>query len=1055
MSNEFEYVEKPFMEQLKVHGWETIISTTEAPKINPELTIRNDFHQVILESRLIESLQKLNEWLTEEQIDDVVNQIKRIGVHKGLIEANNDFLKLILENPIVTVNEDIGAKSRSVKVIDFENIENNNFLAVNQFKVLTPGTIRESIIPDIVLFVNGIPVGVIECKYPSSEEADPMEEGITQLLRYANRREESTEKEGNEKLFHYNQLMVSTTREEACIGTITSDYDHYLEWKDTYPVPLDHELSSQDKLIIGALKPENIIDLIRNFTIFTETEKGKIKILARYHQYRAVNKTIHRLLNGKTPEDRSGVIWHTQGSGKSLSMVFLIRKIRTIENLKQFKIVIVTDRTDLEGQLEGTAGLAEKPHKIINTHQLMSELRTDTSNLLMVMVQKFLKRDKNRVVEDDLPEYIHFPKLNDSEDILVLVDEAHRSQGGLFGANITYALPQATKIGFTGTPLISDKVTTKTYKIFGSYIDKYRMKESENDGSTLPIRYEGKTVKLTVEGIIDDKFEDMFASKTEKEKELIKHKYGTTGSVLEAKMRIDKISRDIVKHYFENIFDNGFKAQIVASSRLAAIRYKEFIDNALKEYIREYENSENCDPERLKKMKFLKSVARITWENNELPQIVRIAKEAKRDLGHDNVNFKSKFDYNNPNSGIAFLIVKDMLLTGFDAPIEQVMYIDKRMTDHTLLQAIARVNRVEQGKDVGLIVDYFGITHHLKDALDAYSADDLDLENVFLDLSVEIPKLKIRYKKLIELFQNKGINEIEEYVNYQIDNQAVRIRILEKCLHCLEDVKFRADFGVKFRLFLESMDILFANPAAKDYIPPMKAFGHIHARALYRFRDTSINIRGAGKKVQKLIDQYLLSVGIDTKIPPVEVTSEEFIKELEKDADPRAKASEMEHAIRKHCKVQYDKDPAFYKKMSEKLEEILNKFEDNWDEQVRFIDEIRKEIREREDKTSKSNGLGNNYQPFYDLMLDIIELDEKTLEDNNAKLNDLIIEIVNEISKESSIVGFWSNPHRNKVLRSHIDDILIDSQINELYLKKEKIVTDFMKLAKNRRDVLK
>ena len=1055
MSNEFEYVEKPFMEQLKVHGWETIISTTEAPKINPELTIRNDFHQVILESRLIESLQKLNEWLTEEQIDDVVNQIKRIGVHKGLIEANNDFLKLILENPIVTVNEDIGTKSRSVKVIDFENIENNNFLAVNQFKVLTPGTIRESIIPDIVLFVNGIPVGVIECKYPSSEEADPMEEGITQLLRYANRREDSTEKEGNEKLFHYNQLMVSTTREEACIGTITSDYDHYLEWKDTYPVPLDHELSSQDKLIIGALKPGNIIDLIRNFTIFTETEKGKIKILARYHQYRAVNKTIHRLLNGKTPQDRSGVIWHTQGSGKSLSMVFLIRKIRTIENLKQFKIVIVTDRTDLEGQLEGTAGLAEKPHKIINTHQLMSELRTDTSNLIMVMVQKFLKRDKNRVVEDDLPEYIHFPKLNDSEDILVLVDEAHRSQGGLFGANITYALPQATKIGFTGTPLISDKVTTKTYKIFGSYIDKYRMKESENDGSTLPIRYEGKTVKLTVEGIIDDKFEDMFASKTEKEKELIKQKYGTTGSVLEAKMRIDKISRDIVKHYFENIFDNGFKAQIVASSRLAAIRYKEFIDNALKEYIREYENSENCDPERLKKMKFLKSVARITWENNELPQIVRIAKEAKRDLGHDNVNFKSKFDYNNPNSGIAFLIVKDMLLTGFDAPIEQVMYIDKRMTDHTLLQAIARVNRVEQGKDVGLIVDYFGITHHLKDALDAYSADDLDLENVFLDLSVEIPKLKIRYKKLIELFQNKGINEIEEYVNYQIDNQAVRIRILEKCLHCLEDVKFRADFGVKFRLFLESMDILFANPAAKDYIPPMKAFGHIHARALYRFRDTSINIRGAGKKVQKLIDQYLLSVGIDTKIPPVEVTSEEFIKELEKDADPRAKASEMEHAIRKHCKVQYDKDPAFYKKMSEKLEEILNKFEDNWDEQVRFIDEIRKEIREREDKTSKSNGLGNNYQPFYDLMLDIIELDEKTLEDNNAKLNDLIIEIVNEISKESSIVGFWSNPHRNKVLRSHIDDILIDSQINELYLKKEKIVTDFMKLAKNRRDVLK
>lgn len=1052
MTSEFEYVEKPFMEQLKSQGWETILSKTEAPKFDPEITLRDDFHQVIVESRLIKSLQKLNDWLTDDQIDDVVNQIKRIGVRKGLVEANSDFLNLILENPVITVNEETGAKSRAVRVIDFENFNNNDFLAINQFKVLTPGTIRESIIPDIVLFVNGIPVGVIECKYPSSEEADPMEEGITQLLRYANRREEAAEKEGNEKLFHYNQLMVSTTREEACIGTITSEYDHYLEWKDIYPVPLDRELSSQDKLIIGALKPENIIDLIQNFTIFTDSEKGKIKILARYHQYRAVNKTIDRLLKGKTPEDRSGVIWHTQGSGKSLSMVFLIRKIRTISNLKQFKIVIVTDRTDLEGQLAGTAGLAEKPLKIINTHQLMRELRTDTSNLIMVMVQKFLKRDKNRALEDDLPEYIDFPKLNDSEDILILVDEAHRSHGGLFGANITHALPYATKIGFTGTPLIAKKIKRKTYQLFGSYIDKYRMKESENDGSTLPIRYEGKTVKLSVEGIIDVEFEDMFASKTEKEKEIIKQRYGTTGSVLEAKLRIDKISKDIVKHYFENVFENGFKAQIVASSRLAAVRYKESIDNELKEYIKKYD-SENCDPERLKKMKFLRSVARITWENNELPQIVRFAKEAKRDLGPDNINFKSKIDYENPNSGITFLIVKDMLLTGFDAPIEQVMYIDKRMTDHTLLQAIARVNRVEKGKDVGLIVDYFGITHHLKEALDAYSADDLDLDHVFLDLSIEIPKLKFRYNKLIELFQNKGVKEIQDYVNYQIDNKNERIRILEKCLYCLDDVKFRADFGLKFRLFLESMDILLANPAAKDYIPPMKAFGHIHARALYRFRDTSINIRGAGKKVRKLIDNYLLSVGIDTKIPPVEITSEDFIKEIEKDPDSRAKASEMEHAIRKHCKVQYNKDPAFYKKMSEKLEEILHKFEDNWDEQVRFMDVIRNEITERQKKTSLGTELDRNYLPFYDLILDIVKLDT-SLKENKEVIQSIIIQIVDEMSKESSIIGFWNNPHRIKILRSHIDDILIDSGIEDLYLRKDKIVACFMKLAKNRRDEL-
>ena len=1055
MTTEFDYVEKPFMEQLKVNGWKIVLATTDSNKFSPEFTLREDFNQVIIESRLTESLKRLNNWLTVEQIDEIINHIKKIGVYKGLVEANNDFLNLLLENTTVAVNEVTKEKSPNVKIIDFENIELNDFLAINQFKVLTPGAIKESIIPDIVLFINGIPVGVIECKYPSLEEADPMEEGITQLLRYANQREEATEIEGNEKLFHYNQLMVSTTFEEARMGTITSDYGQYVEWKDTYPIPTDHKTSSQNKLILGALKPENLIDLIRNFTIFKETENGRIKIIARYHQYRATNKAIDRLLEKETPEDRSGIIWHTQGSGKSLTMVFLIRKIRTIERLKKFKIVIVTDRTDLESQLAGTAGIAEKPYKITNTHELAKELKTDTSNLVMVMVQKFLKRNKIQDLEEDLPTYVNFPNLNNSENILILVDEAHRTQGGLLGANITYALPKASKIGFTGTPLISEKVKKKTYETFGAYIDKYRMKQSENDGSTLPIRYEGKTVKLMVNGNIDHMFDDMFALKTKKEKEIIKTKYGTSKNVLEAKKRIDKISKDIVKHYFNNIFDNGFKAQVVASSRLAAVRYKESIDNALIEYINEYENSGNCDPERLKMMKFLKSVARINWENNELPQIERYAKEAKRDLGPDNINFKSKFDFKNPKSGIAFLIVKNMLLTGFDAPIEKVMYIDKKMTDHTLLQAIARVNRVEKGKDIGLIVDYFGITNHLKEALDSYSADDLDLDNVFLDLSFEIPKLRVRYNNLIKLFQKNSVIEIENYVNYQIGNQAKRIEILEKCLQCLEDVKVRADFGVKFRLFIESMDILLSNQEAKKYIPPLKAFGHIHARALYRFRDASINIRGAGKKVQKLIDDHLISVGIDPKIEPIEITSEEFIKQLENDPNPRAKASEMEHAVRKHCKVNYNKDPAFNKKISEKLEAILHNFDNNWEAQVHFMNGLREEIKKRENKTTNVNGLNHNSQPFYDLLLDLTKIDDDSLKKHNELIQFIIIHIVNQISKESSIVGFWENAHRIKVLRSHIDDILIDSKIKELYLKKEKIVTCFMKLAKNRRDELK
>lgn len=614
-------------------------------------------------------------------------------------------------------------------------------------------------------------------------------------------------------------------------------------------------------------------------------------------------------------------------------------------------------------------------------------------------------------------------------------------------------LPYASRIGFTGTPLISDRVKKKTYELFGSYIDKYRMKESEADGATLPIRYEGKTVKLNVDGDIDDIFEDMFSSKTEKEKELIKEKYGTKKNVLEAKKRIERISKDIVKHYIENVFDNEFKAQIVASSRLAAVRYKEFIDKALEEYIANYEESKKVDHERLKRMKFLKSVVKITWDNNDLPEIIRTVKNSERDLGEDNINFKSKFNFKNPNSGIAFLIVADKLLTGFDAPVEQVMYIDKRMTDHTLLQAIARVNRVEKGKDTGLIVDYYGVTSHLKEALGAYSADDVDIDLILLDLSVERPKLKMRYENLVKLFKDHGVQRIEDYVNYRVTDESERIRILDQCLDCLEDIKTRADFNVKFRLFLESMDLLLSKPVGKDHIPPMKAFGHIHAKAMYRFRDDSINIMGSGQKVRKLIDSYLISVGIDTKIEPVEITAKEFINVIDDERSSRAKASAMEHAIRRHCKVNYDKDPIFYAKMSERLEGIVNGLEENWDEQLKFMEDLREETIKR--RKYVDNGIEGQYKPFYDSIVDIMKFNQDFLKANGKKLESFIIQLVNDIALKSSKVGFWGNAYKEKTLRAHIDDMIIDSGIDGLYEKKDKIVTCFMQIAKKRSFELK
>lgn len=1057
MGNEYIYVEKQFMEQLKKQGWETIFFSEaeineRIPTSIPSKTLRHNFDEVILEDKLKDALRKLNNWLDEEQIEEVVQEIKRVGLRKGLIQANMDALKLLLEPPTFKDKKKPQSKPQNIKIIDFDEPENNanDFLAINQFRVNTPGTLRDHIIPDIVLFVNGLPIAVIECKYPTQVDVEAMEEAITQLKRYSNTREDVREREGNEKLFWFNQMMITTTFDEARMGTITSEYDHYLEWKDTYPVSLNEKLRSQEMLILGALTKQNIIDLIRNFTLFLETEKGKIKIVGRYHQFRAVNKIVHRLLTEKKPDDRSGVVWHTQGSGKSLSMVFLIRKIRKIDELKKFKVVIVTDRLDLQEQLKNTAGLAETPYEVDNTRELEEELCTDTSNLVMIMAQKFLKREKNRIIEDELPEYIEFPVLNTSENILVLVDEAHRTQSGIFGDNLVYSLPKSSRIAFTGTPLIAEKVKKRTYERFGTYIDKYRMKESIQDGATLRIKYEGKTVKSRIKSKkkLDIAFEDMFADKSKEELIAIKKKYGTRGNVLEAEKRIESIAKNIVKHYFESIFDNGFKAQVVASSRIAAFRYKHAIDRALNDYITEYEKSSTADSERIKRMKFLKSVLKITWKNNDNPELIRLSKDAVRKLGDDNINFKSKFNFKKPNTGIAFLIVKDMLLTGFDAPIEQVMYVDKKMTDHTLLQAIARVNRVTKSKDVGYVVDYYGITNHLKEALEAYSEDDLKLDEVFTDVSTEFPILKYRYEQLIKLFKKHKVDKIEDYVNYRIKNLNEQLDILEESLAVLKDVKTRADFAVKFKLFLKSMEILLSKPVARPYIPPLKAFGHIHNRAQSRFRDDSINILGAGKKVRKLIDEYLISVGINTKIKPVDITADSFEKEVNKHRSPRSQASEMEHAIRKHCKVMLNTDPIYYQKISKKLEEILKQFKNNWKEQVKYMKHLRKEL--KEGRKTEDGIDPERHAPFYDMLKEIAYKNKKISKESQDELKKIIIDVVDVITLEISKVGFWGNPHKQKNLRALMDDRLLYSGIDELIKNKDQLVADFMKLAKYR-----
>ena len=503
--SEYKNVEKPFLNSLESLGWQIIDQGCNAIPQDATLSLRSNFREIVLRDEFIKSVRKINltddgqEWLIDKQLVQIYDDLLA-EPYPNLLAANRAIHELITKKTIVIdCNELIGEQFVKVKLIDFENISANSFIAINQFRVDTIGTDKSFIIPDIVLFVNGLPLVVIECK--DFDVANPIHEAVTQIHRYANLREATKLaglREGEERLFWFNLFSIATYANVAKYGTITSDEEFYFEWKDIYPpenLPYGVELSnlsSQDKLICGMLAPANLLDILRSFTLFETTTSGvTIKKVPRYQQYRAVSKIIQRLATGITPLERSGVIWHTQGSGKSLTMVMLIRKLRTVNTLKAFKILLVNDRIDLEDQLGETALLTnEKIDYVENTHQLREKLATPSSNVVMVMIHKF-QESQHKVTTrvgkqlENVNLYRVFKEINPAENILVLIDEAHRTQGSEMGDNLFTAFPNATRIAFTGTPLITERHNTKTVERFGSYIDKYKLQDAVDDGATL------------------------------------------------------------------------------------------------------------------------------------------------------------------------------------------------------------------------------------------------------------------------------------------------------------------------------------------------------------------------------------------------------------------------------------------------------------------------------------------------------------------------------------------------------------------------------------------
>ena len=813
------------------------------------------------------------------------------------------------------------------------------------------------------------------------------------------------------------------------------------------------------------------------------TDSGRrIKVVCRYQQYRAARKIRDRLRSGKTPEDRSGVVWHTQGSGKSLTMVFVARMLRAAADLEDFKILLVNDRVDLEDQLTSTAQLiGGKVNVIESTAQLRGHLGTDASDINMVMVHKFAERTETlptAVAEalssasalrsarvpslslGSIPSHKTFGVVNPSERIILMIDEAHRTQRSDLGDNLFEAFPHATRIAFTGTPLVTEQHgTRRTVKRFGEYIDTYKLMDAVHDGTTLQILYEGRTADTAIKDKygFDTKFEDLFRERTEEEILAIKKKYGTTGDILEADKRIEAIATDLVDHYIDNVLPDSFKAQVVCHSKLAAIRYQRSIRDALRARVDREKLKSEPDSALIHRIEFLKAVVVLSSDPTNEPAAITAARnEAKRWNAVE--HFCRPFDFHAHGkelTGIAFLIVCDMLLTGFDAPIEQVMYIDKKLREHNLLQAIARVNRVVANKHRGFIVDYIGLANHLTFALSIYSEEDAqDIRDGLKNILSEIPILEERYQRLLQLFFAAGVSNIGAFVHGSLGSPEAEVMVIHAAVGTMKDIDRRANFEVYLKKFLQSLNLILPNAAGHPYRGAARRFGYLLRMVKERYKDESLNIYDAGEKVKTLINEHLVNLGINPRIPPVELLSDEFLSHVQKHSrgDPEAKASEMEHAIRKHCTVHFDQDPAFYSKLSEKLEKLIEQHRNNWKALAADLEQVRMEA--IEGRRESVDGLTKEATTFYDYVVQLAYDGGEVPPADQPALKALVSRAVERLQGTIDVLDFWRKPIEVKKLRGNIDTEILLANISALNATHERLAVEIVKLAEKRHDEL-
>jgi type I restriction enzyme R subunit len=997
--NEQNISQKPAIEVLHNLGYEII-----APK--DAEAMRGNLYNVLLTTILKKQLEELNSFeykgedlkFSNKNIEQAIKDIDESLTH-GLVKTNEKIYdSLMLGRSYQETLSDATKRSFTIKFIDWENPENNVFHVVEEFSVERENA-KDHVRPDIVLFVNGIPLAVIECKKSSIS----IKQGISQMIRNQSR-------DYIPQLFKFVQIVMATNKNETKYGTTSTPAKFWSIWNEQdekwhqnilSEVVKNRKTTVQDENIVSLFHPERLLDITKYFVVYDMD----MKKIARYQQFFAVREIIKTInTNNEEGNRQSGVIWHTQGSGKSITMVMLAKYILSELPVERPRVVVVTDRKNLDKQIRDTFNHTRlKASRATSGNHLIKLIADNNADVITTLVHKFDTASKKT-------------KATTSRDIFVLVDESHRTQYGELNIKMKNVFPNACYLGFTGTPLMKKEKNTMIR--FGKLIHKYTIVDGVRDKTIVPLLYEGKMVEQTVNRkAIDTRLDMITRNLNDKQKEEVKQKWSRFEKIASSDQRIKLIAFDINQHFVDNYKTKSanFKAMLATSSKIESIRYleafEELEDINCRVVISPSDEREGYEAVDRKS----KDLVKTFWD-----------KMMERYGDSDKYVDTIKDEFVNGDE-IDLLIVVDMLLTGFDAPRATVLYVDKPMKEHTLLQAIARVNRLYEGKDFGFIVDYRGLLENLDEALDMYSGAGLenfdpdDLKGSLYDVISIIGSLRQYYTDLINIFiPVKNKKDVDEY-EVLLANDEIRDDFYNILSH----------FGRYLSIALESEQVY--NALSKDelntYKKDLKFYQELRKTVKLRYSD-SIDHKEYEAHMQKLMDNYISAEDIIRITNPVDILDKiNFEKELERLGSKRAKADAIRTRMSKSISEKWGENPAFYKKFSERIEEVLQAYRDARISEGEYLDKMKgivEDFRKGDSGITYPSSIKNNShaQAFYGVITEqVYEMNEDR--DLYEPIADLSLEVKSIIDKHVK-VDFHDNTDIHNRIAQEIDDLLFD-----------------------------